>query len=46
MSGVRLHQEKQLRALAKTTLKLVTTEWKKAVFVSDFLGTQQYRGVR
>ena len=33
---VRLQQEKQLRALAKTTLKLVTTEWKKAVFVSDF----------
>ena len=38
---VRLQQEKQLRALAKTTLKLVTTEWKKAVFVSHFLGTQQ-----
>jgi helicase SWR1 len=43
---VRLQQEKQLRALAKTTLKLVTTEWKKAVFVSDFLGTQQYYGVK
>lgn len=43
---VRLQQEKQLRALAKTTLKLVTTEWKKAVFVSDFLGTQQYCGVK
>ena len=41
---VRLQQEKQLRALAKTTLKLVTTEWKKAVFVSDFLGTTQYCG--
>jgi helicase SWR1 len=33
---VRLQQEKQLRALAKATLKLVITEWKKAVFVSDF----------
>lgn len=43
---VKLQQEKQLRALAKTTLKLVTTEWKKAVFVSDFLGTQQYCGVK
>jgi helicase SWR1 len=32
---VRLQQEKQLRALAKTTLKLVTTEWKKAIFVSE-----------
>ena len=36
---VRLQQEKQLRALAKTTLKLVITEWKKAIFVSDFLST-------
>jgi helicase SWR1 len=43
---VRLQQEKQLRALAKTTLKLVTTEWKKAVFVSDFFGAQQYCGVK
>lgn len=43
---VKLQQEKQLRALAKTTLKLVTTEWKKAVFVSGFLGTQQYSGVK
>jgi len=33
---MRLQQEKQLRALAKTTLKLVAAEWKKAVFVSDF----------
>lgn len=33
---VKLQQEKQLRALAKATLKLVITEWKKAVFVSDF----------
>jgi helicase SWR1 len=31
---VRLQREKQLRALAKATLKLVTAEWKKAVFVS------------
>jgi helicase SWR1 len=43
---VRLQQEKQLRALAKTTLKLVTTEWKKAVFVSDFLGAQQCCGMK
>ena len=43
---VKLQQEKQLRALAKTTLKLVTTEWKKAVFVSDCLGTQHYCGVK
>jgi len=34
---VKLQQEKQLRVLAKATLKLVITEWKKAVFVSDFL---------
>lgn len=34
---VKLQQEKQLRALAKATLKLVTAEWKKAVFVSYFL---------
>jgi helicase SWR1 len=32
---VRVQQEKQLRALAKTTIKLVIAEWKKAVFVSD-----------
>lgn len=32
---VKLQQEKQLRALAKTTLKFVIAEWKKAVFVSD-----------
>jgi helicase SRCAP/SWR1 len=37
---VRLQQEKQLRALAKATLKLVTAEWKKAVFVSNFFGAQ------
>lgn len=36
---VRLQQEKQLRVLAKATLKHVTTEWKKAVFVSDFFGS-------
>jgi helicase SWR1 len=30
---VRVQQEKQLRALAKTTIKLVIAEWKKAVFV-------------
>jgi helicase SWR1 len=35
---VKLQQEKQLRALAKTTLKLVIAEWKKAVFVSDSFG--------
>lgn len=35
-SRVKLQQEKQLRALAKATLKLVITEWKKAVFVSEF----------
>ncbi|KAI9441528.1 helicase SWR1 [Lactarius indigo] len=29
---VRVQHEKQLRALAKATMKLVTTEWKKAVF--------------
>jgi len=34
---VKLQQEKQLRVLAKATLKLVIAEWKKAVFVSDFL---------
>jgi helicase SWR1 len=38
---VRLQQEKQLRVLAKATLKLVITEWKKAVFVSVFFGSQQ-----
>jgi len=43
---VRLQQEKQLRVLAKTTLKLVTTEWKKAVFVSNFLVTQHYCDVK
>jgi hypothetical protein len=32
---VKLQQEKQLRVLAKATLKLVIAEWKKAVFVSD-----------
>jgi helicase SWR1 len=32
---VRVQQEKQLRALAKTTIKLVIAEWKKTVFVSD-----------
>ena len=31
---VRVQQEKQLRALAKTTVKLVIAEWKRAVFVS------------
>ena len=42
---VKLQQEKQLRVLAKATLKLVTAEWKKAVFVSDFFRTQQDRDV-
>ena len=44
---VKLQQEKQLRVLAKATLKLVIAEWKKAVFVSDFLwhsaGSYNYR---
>jgi len=31
---VRVQHEKQLRALAKATMKLVIAEWKKAVFVS------------
>jgi helicase SWR1 len=43
---VKLQQEKQLRTLAKATLKLVTAEWKKAVFVSDFFGAQRDRGVK
>jgi len=30
----RLQEEKRLRALAKSTIKMVTSEWKKAVFVS------------
>ena len=34
---VKLQQEKQLRVLAKGTLKLVIAEWKKAVFVSNSL---------
>ena len=33
---VRVQHEKQLRALAKATMKHVIAEWKKAVFVSDF----------
>jgi helicase SWR1 len=37
---VRLQEEKRLRALAKTTIKLVTSEWKKAVFVCTFNFTQ------
>ena len=32
---VRVQHEKQLRALAKATMKHVIAEWKKAVFVSD-----------
>ena len=32
---VRVQHEKQLRALAKSTMKLVIAEWKKAVFVSS-----------
>lgn len=28
-------EEKRLRALAKTTIRMVTAEWKRAVFVSD-----------
>jgi helicase SWR1 len=42
---VKLQQEKQLRALAKTTLKLVIAEWKKAVFVCDSFGAQQDRDI-
>jgi helicase SWR1 len=30
----RLQEEKRLRALAKATMKMVTNEWKRAVFVS------------
>jgi helicase SWR1 len=30
---MRLQEEKRLRALAKATIKMVTNEWKKAVFV-------------
>ena len=37
---VKLQQEKQLRALAKATLKLVIAEWKKAVFVSEFFSAR------
>jgi helicase SWR1 len=39
---VRVQQEKQLRVLAKATLKLVITEWKKAVFVSEFFLGARY----
>lgn len=37
---IRLQEEKRLRALAKATIKMVTNEWKKAVFVRFFF---QYR---
>jgi helicase SWR1 len=31
---VKVQEERRLRALAKATIKMVTNEWKKAVFVS------------
>jgi helicase SWR1 len=42
---VKVQQEKQLRVLAKATLKLVIAEWKKAVFVSEnSLSAREDRG--
>jgi helicase SWR1 len=34
---IKLQEERRLRALAKATIKMVTNEWKKAVFVRLFL---------
>lgn len=33
----RVFEEKRLRMLAKATIRMVTTEWKKAVFVSCYM---------
>jgi helicase SWR1 len=33
---LRIQEEKKLRALAKATIKMVTSEWKKAVFVGPY----------
>lgn len=43
---VRVQHEKQLRALAKSTLKLVVAEWKKAIFVSGtFASVKSHDGI-
>jgi helicase SWR1 len=34
----KMQEEKRLRALAKSTVRMVTNEWKKAVFVCDISG--------
>lgn len=34
---VKLQEERRLRALAKATIKMVASEWKKAVFVSNLI---------
>jgi helicase SWR1 len=39
---VRVQHEKQLRALAKSTMKLVIVEWKKAVFVSGTFASREH----
>lgn len=38
----KMHEERRLRALAKATIKMVTCEWKKAVFVRTVLFFRGY----